>query len=87
MGFDGGQLKRLHYALGSSSATLNTEANNAAGAVGKILLSHVVVLVAREAAVVNVGNLLMAGKELCHSLTVFAMALHAHVNALDAEVQ
>ena len=45
------------------------------------------VLIARQAAVVHIGNLRVAGQKLCHSLAVLAMAGHAHMQAFQAKVE
>ena len=86
VGFDSIYLKTLHKRLGSLSAALNAEADDTAGAVGHILLCEVVVLIALKSRVGNPINVRMVFKEFCNGKSVFAVALHSHMQALKSEV-
>ena len=87
VGLDGGDLQVLHEFFGRGSAALDAEADDAAGAVGQIFLREVVVLIAFQTRVGDPADALVGGERLGDGQTVFAVALHAHVQALETEVQ
>ena len=87
VGFNGGDLQVLHEGFRGFPAALHAEGNHAAGTVGQVLLCPRVVFVSRKAAVGDPGDLFMTGQELGHSLSVLAVALHAHMQAFQAQAQ
>ena len=84
---DLGELKALHKDLGSRATTVKAKAHDAAGTVGHVLLSQVIVLVALQARIAHEAHLGMALQELGNGQAVLAMTRHAHMQALERAVQ
>ena len=82
-----GELEALHKSLGRRATTVKAKAHNAAGTVGHVLLSQVIVLVALQARIAHEAHLGMALQELGNGQAVLAMTRHAHMQALARAVQ
>ena len=87
VGDDGDELQGIHEAHGGLAVALDSEGDDAAGAVGHVLLCQGVVLVGGQAAVVYPCHARIALQELCHALGVLAVAGHAQMEGLQTEVQ
>lgn len=87
MGLDGGQLQMLHKGAQRLPAALQLKGHHTAGAVGQVLLCQGMVLVPWQAAVADGGHLGMCRQELRHRLAVLTVAGHAHMEALQPQVQ
>ncbi|CAN4040231.1 HTH-type transcriptional regulator immR, partial [Dysosmobacter welbionis] len=84
---DGGQLQMLHKGARCLPAALQLKGHHTAGAVGQVLLCQGMVLVPWQAAVADGGHLGMCRQELRHRLAVLTVAGHAHMEALQPQVQ
>ena len=84
---DLGELEALHKGLGRRATTVKAKAHNAAGTVGHVLLSQVIVLVALQARIAHEAHLGMTLQELGNGQAVLAMTRHAHMQALERAVQ
>ena len=84
---DLGELEALHKGLGRRATTVKAKAHNAAGTVGHVLLSDVIVLIALQARIAHEAHLGMALQELGNGQAVLAMTRHAHMQALERAVQ
>ena len=87
MGLDGTQLQVLHEHLGRLSSAVEAEGNDAAGAVGQVFLSDLVILVALQAAVLHPLDLLVVLQVSGDGVGVGAVLLHAEGQALQTQVQ
>ena len=67
--------------------TVKAKAHNAAGTVGHVFLSDVVVLIALQARIAHEAYLGMTLQELGNGQAVLAMTRHAHMQALERAVQ
>ena len=82
-----GELQTLHKGLGRRTTTGKAKAHNAAGTVGHVLLSHIVVLVALQARIAYKAHLGVTLQELGYRQAVLAVARHADMQALERAVQ
>ena len=81
VGGDGTQAQGLHEGLRRLAPALYTEGHHAAGTLGQVLPGGLVVGVAGEAAVLHPSDLGVALEILGDGQGVFAVALHADVEA------
>ena len=84
---DLGELEALHKGLSCRATAVKAKAHDAAGTVGHVLLSQVIVLVALQARIAHKAYLGMALQELGNGQAVLAMTRHAHMQALERAVQ
>ena len=87
VGGDNHQLEAVHKLDGSVSAALDRKGEHAAGAVGQVLLRHLIVVVALEVGVVNPRHLVLRLEEPRDFESVFAVAVHSDVQAFESVVQ
>ena len=87
MGDDGDEVQIVHEADGLFTAALQTECNDATGAVGQILLCQGIVLVAGQAGITDPTHLFVLLQPLCHLLGIGAMLAHAQGQGLQTYVQ
>ncbi len=87
MGLYGRDLQVLHEAAGRLPAALQAEGDYAAAALRQVFLRQGIVFVSRQAAVVHIGYLRMRREEFRHRLAVLTVPLHAHMEALQPQVQ
>ena len=87
MGGDNHQLEAVHKGDRLISAALDRERHYAAGAVGKVLLSKLVVFVALKARIMDPRDLVLRFEELSDFKRVFAVAVHSYMQAFKAVVE
>lgn len=87
VGGDGPQLQTGHEGLRGLPPALHPEAHHPAGTVGQVLPGQLEVGVPGKAAVAHPGDFGVALEELRNGLGVLTVAGHAHMEALQAQVQ
>ena len=87
VGLDGGQLEVLHKGLSGGPTALEAKGHHAAGPVGHILLSQVVVLVPLQAGEGDKTDLWVGLQVAGHRQGVLTVAGHPHVETLQPQVQ
>ena len=80
-------LKFMHELFCCRSSALHAEGNNSACPVRHILLSDVIVLVARKSRICDRLDFITLGKEFCQSETVRTVLLHAHMKTLETDIE
>ena len=81
------ELERFHKAYSALFAALEANRDNAAGAVGHILLRNVVILIGFQPRIIDGLDLVMVLKELGGGLRVGAMARHSQRQCVQTEVK
>ena len=84
---DHADLQVLHEGLGRCPSALDAEGDDAAGAVGHVFFRPLIVLVGRQAGIIDPGDLLVALQVLGDLLRVFAVSGHADRQGLEPQVQ
>ena len=77
-------VREAHCAV---SSALWSEAENAAGSVRHVFFRQCMVFAVRKACILNPCYLRMVFQELCHFLGISAVALHAQVQGLQADIR
>lgn len=87
MGGDHGDFEVFHEFLSSSPAAFDAEGDDAAGPVGHILLSALVIFVSGKSRVSDPGDLFVVLEELRDLKSVLAVSGHTDSEGLEAEIE
>ena len=85
--YDSCQLQRVHKLDRHLAAAFQSERDNAAGAVGHVLLCQCVILVVGQSAIVHPCHFVVFGKVFGYFLGIAAVLRHAQVQSFQTEVQ
>ena len=87
MGLDRGQLQVLHELLCCLAAAFDLKGNDAASAVGQILLCRLVVFISGQSGIADRGHLRVLRQECGHRGAVLHVPRHAHMQRFKAQVE
>ena len=87
MGLDRAELETAHELLGGFSSALDAEAYYAAGTVREIFFCERVVGIVLEIGIKDPADSGIAQKIICDGAGISAVALHSHMEALEAQIE
>ena len=87
MRFNRRQLQAFHKGFRRLASTLQVEGYNAAATIAQIFLRQVIVFIRLQSGVVYIFHLRLLLQKLCHSLSVFYMARHTHMQGFQAKIK